>query len=297
MSGRELEDIMYDFINKKIDVLVCTTILESGIDIPNANTIIVENAERLGLAQLYQIRGRVGRAEKQAYAYITYRKDKIINEVADKRLKAIKEFTELGSGFKIALRDLEIRGAGNILGPEQHGHMDAVGYEMYCKLLDESVREMQGEEILPELDTQIDLKVTAYIPGSYIENINQKIEVYQDIANLDKEEQISEIIDELIDRYGEIPKEVYNLLEVAKVKMHARELQVIKISQNDTSVVIQFNNPDVISNAAIQMLIDIYKSKIMFSSGAVPYITLRLQSKKDSDIFKEVLNVLQVLKG
>ena len=297
MTGTELENIMADFIDKKIDVLVCTTILETGIDIPNANTIIIEDADRLGLAQLYQIRGRVGRSDRAAYAYITYRKNKVLAEASEKRLKAIKEFTEFGSGFKIALRDLEIRGAGNILGPEQHGHMDAVGYEMYCKLLDESVREMQGEEILPELDTQIDLKVTAYIPSSYIENLNQKIEVYQDIANLDKEEQISEIIDELIDRYGEIPKEVYNLLEVAKVKMHARELQVIKISQNDTSVVIQFNNPDVISNAAIQMLIDIYKSKIMFSSGAVPYITLRLQSKKDSDIFKEVLNVLQVLKG
>ncbi len=297
MSGTQLENIMKDFIDKNIDVLVCTTILETGIDIPNANTIIIEDADRLGLAQMYQIRGRVGRSDKAAYAYITYRKNKVLAEASEKRLKAIKEFTEFGSGFKIALRDLEIRGAGNILGPEQHGHMDAVGYEMYCKLLDESVREMQGEEILPEIDTQIDLKVTAYIPSSYIENLNQKIEVYQDIANLDKEEQISEIIDELIDRYGEVPKEVYNLLEVAKIKMLARELQVVKISQNDSTVVIQFNNPEVIKNESIQMLMDVYKSKIMFSSGAVPYITLRLQSKIDSDIFKEVQKVLQIVKG
>ena len=297
MTGTELENIMKDFIDKNIDVLICTTILETGIDIPNANTIIIEDADRLGLAQLYQIRGRVGRSDRTAYAYITYRKSKILAEASEKRLKAIKEFTEFGSGFKIALRDLEIRGAGNILGPEQHGHMEAVGYEMYCKLLDESVREMQGEEILPEIDTQIDLKITAYIPSSYIENVNQKIEVYQDIANLDNEEQISEIIDELVDRYGDVPKEVYNLLEVAKIKMLARELQVIKISQNENNVVIQFNNPEKIATTSVQILIDLYKNKLFFSSGAAPYITLKLQSKKDSDILGEVTKILKVLKG
>ena len=284
-------------MEKKIDVLICTTILETGIDIPNANTIIIEDADRLGLAQLYQVRGRVGRSDRTAYAYITYRKNKVLAEASEKRLKAIKEFTEFGSGFKIALRDLEIRGAGNILGPEQHGHMESVGYEMYCKLLDEAVREMQGETIAEEIDTQIDLKVTAYIPTSYIENVNQKIEVYQEIANLDKEEQISEIIDELIDRYGDVPKEVYNLLEVAKIKILARELQVIKISQKEDNVMIQFNDPEKITNACIQILIDIYKSKIFFSSGAVPYITLKLQSKKDSDILGEVMKILKILKG
>ena len=297
MTGTELENIMKDFIDKKIDVLICTTILETGIDIPNANTIIIEDADRLGLAQLYQIRGRVGRSDRAAYAYITYRKSKILAEASEKRLKAIKEFTEFGSGFKIALRDLEIRGAGNILGPEQHGHMEAVGYEMYCKLLDEAVREMKGEEVLPEIDTQIDLKLTAYIPSSYIENVNQKIEVYQDIANIDNEEQVSEIIDELVDRYGDVPKEVYNLLEVAKIKLLARELQVIKISQNESNVVIQFNNPEKIASTSVQILIDLYKNKLFFSSGAVPYITLKLQSKKDSDILGEVTKILKVLKG
>lgn len=185
MSGRELEDIMLDFVNKKIDVLVCTTILESGIDIPNANTIIVENADRLGLSQLYQIRGRVGRADKQAYAYITYKPDKLLSEVADKRLRAIKEFTEFGSGFKIAMRDLEIRGAGSILGEFQHGHMDEVGYDMYCKLLDQVIKETKGIEIKEEQDVQIDLNVSGYIPDNYISSSDQKIEIYQEIALCD----------------------------------------------------------------------------------------------------------------
>lgn len=175
MSGRELEEIMESFINHEINVLVCTTILESGIDIPNANTIIVENADRLGLAQLYQIRGRVGRSDKQAYAYITYKRDKLLSEVADKRLKAIKEFTEFGSGFKIAMRDLEIRGAGSMLGEMQHGHMEQVGYDTYCKLLDEVIKEMQGIEVVEEQDVQIDLAVSSYIPDNFIEIVVKKL--------------------------------------------------------------------------------------------------------------------------
>lgn len=174
MTGKELEQIMLDFIQKKINVLVCTTILESGIDIPNANTIIVENADRLGLAQLYQIRGRVGRSDRQAYAYITYKREKLLSEVADKRLKAIKEFTEFGSGFKIAMRDLEIRGAGSLLGEIQHGHMEQVGYDTYCRLLDEVVKEIQGIEVKEEQDIQIDIDVSSYIPDSFIDNNSQK---------------------------------------------------------------------------------------------------------------------------
>lgn len=297
MSGTELENIMADFIEKNIDVLICTTILETGIDIPNANTIIIEDADRLGLAQLYQIRGRVGRSDKAAYAYITYRKNKLLAEASEKRLKAIKEFTEFGSGFKIALRDLEIRGAGNILGPEQHGHMEAVGYEMYCKLLDEAVKEARGEKVESEVDTQIDLKITAYIPSSYIENINQKIEVYQDIANLEKEEQISEIIDELIDRYGDIPKEVSSLLDVARIKILARSLKILSVTQKGDNIVFEFDNPDVIKDGVVQILVDLYKNRVFFSSGVKPYITLKLQSKKDSDIVEEVIKILNILKG
>ncbi|MEI3396206.1 MAG: DEAD/DEAH box helicase [Clostridia bacterium] len=182
MSGTKIEEIMQDFIDKKSNVLVCTTILESGIDIPNANTIIVENADRMGLAQLYQIRGRVGRSDRQAYAYITYKRDKLLSEVADKRLKAIKEFTEFGFGFKIAMRDLEIRGAGSLLGEIQSGHLEQVGYDTYCNLLDEVVKEMKGIEVRPETEIQIDLNVTSYIPDEYISDSNQKIEVYQNIA-------------------------------------------------------------------------------------------------------------------
>lgn len=184
MSGQEIENIMMDFISKKIDVIVCTTILESGIDIPNANTIIIENADRLGLAQLYQIRGRVGRSSREGFAYITYRRDKLLSEVADKRLKAIKDFTEFGSGFKIAMRDLEIRGAGSIIGEVQHGHIEQVGYDMYCKLLDEVMKEMQGEKVEEpkEEDIQIDINVSSYIPDEYIESSDMKISIYQDIA-------------------------------------------------------------------------------------------------------------------
>ena len=201
MSGNEIEEIMGEFINHNINVLVCTTILESGIDIPNANTIIVENADRLGLAQLYQIRGRVGRSDKQGYAYITYKRDKLLSEVADKRLKAIKEFTEFGSGFKIAMRDLEIRGAGSILGEVQHGHMEQVGYDTYCKLLDEVIKEMQGIEVKQEKEIQIDLNLSSYIPEKYIEDSKQKIEVYQDIAICREEKDIEDVIDEITDRF------------------------------------------------------------------------------------------------
>lgn len=296
MDGRQLEDIMKAFIDKELDVIVCTTILESGIDIPNANTIIIEDADRLGLSQLYQIRGRVGRSDRNAYAYITYRRNKLLSETSEKRLKAIKEFTEFGSGFKIALRDLEIRGAGNILGPEQHGHMEAVGYEMYCKLLEEAVKEMNGETITEAVDTQIDLKLTAYIPDSYIENTNQKIEVYQDIANISDEEQILDITDELIDRYGEIPNESVNLLEIARIKIYARALKVLSIIQKGQNVVIQFSNEEFIVDK-VQLIVDAYKGNVLFSTGVSPYLTLKLQSGKDSDILNEVLNLLKIVKG
>ena len=239
MSGNELEDIMKDFINKKSNVLVCTTILESGIDIPNANTIIFENADRLGLAQLYQIRGRVGRSDKQAYAYITYRRDKVLSEVADKRLKAIKEFTEFGSGFKIAMRDLEIRGAGSLLGEIQHGHMEQIGY-MYCSLLDEVVKEIKGEETAEEIDVQIDIDVSSYIPDNYIENSSQKIEIYQNIALCKSEEDIQNVTDEILDRYGIMPKEIENLLDISRIKNLARKNYIIKINQKGDNILFHF---------------------------------------------------------
>ena len=278
MSGSEIEEVMEEFIEQKTNVLVCTTILESGIDIPNANTIIVENADRLGLAQLYQIRGRVGRSNKQAYSFITYRRDKILTEVADKRLKAIKEFTEFGSGFKIAMRDLEIRGAGSVMGEFQHGHMEHVGYDMYCKLLDEVVKELKGEEIVEESDIQIDLNVSSYIPDEFIQDSSQKIEIYQNIALCKNEKDIEDVLDEIIDRYGKLPKEIGNLLEIARIKNIAREKSVIKIAQKGNNIIYHFDS-NKFNFEVIDKLIKIYRSRIKFSPGNIPYITFQLSEK------------------
>ena len=291
MSGKELEDIMFEFINGNVNVLVCTTILESGIDIPNANTIIVENADRLGLAQLYQIRGRVGRSDKQAYAYITYKRDKLLSEVADKRLKAIKEFTEFGSGFKIAMRDLEIRGAGSMLGEMQAGHMEQVGYDTYCKLLDEVIKEMQGIVVEEEQNVQIDLSISSYIPDEYIDNSSQKIEIYQQIALCRTEEDIQNVIDEIIDRYGNMPKEVENLIEIARIKELAKELGIIKISEKKDGVVFIYDN-NKFSNKIVDLLLEKYGYKIRFSPGAQPYVTLKVTKVSDKQILEEVKNYL-----
>lgn len=291
MTGKEIEEIMFDFVSKKTNVLVCTTILESGIDIPNANTIIVENAERLGLAQLYQIRGRVGRSNKQAYAYIMYKRDKILSEVADKRLKSIKEFTEFGSGFKIAMRDLEIRGAGSLLGEIQHGHMEQVGYDMYCKLLDEVVKEMQGFEIEEDIDIQIDINISSYIPDEYISDSSQKIEIYQDIALCNTEADIQDVIDEIIDRYGVMPEELENLIEIARIKGLAKSANVIKIAQKGENFVFYFNAKKF--EADISNLVQKYKNTILFSQAKDPYITLKLKELNDK---KKLEAIKQFLK-
>ncbi len=285
MTGRQVEDIMQDFIEEKTNVLVCTTILESGIDIPNANTIIVENADRMGLAQLYQIRGRVGRAEKQAYAYITYMKQKILSEVASKRLKAIREFTEFGSGFRIAMRDLEIRGAGSLLGEIQSGHLEQVGYDTYCDLLEQVIGELKGIEIEEEKDIQIDIDVTAYIPDSYIAD-EQKIQIYQNISLCRNEEDIKEISDELIDRFGNIPKEVENLLKIARIKYKAKKIFAEKINSKKSFAVISFsaNNFDI----NIRALVLKYGNKIKFSQGVKPSVTIQIEN----DILDEITEFL-----
>ena len=290
MSGRELEEIMQDFIDKKINVLVCTTILESGIDIPNANSIIVENADRLGLAQLYQIRGRVGRSEKQGYAYIMYKKDKLLSEVADKRLKAIKEFTEFGSGFKIAMRDLEIRGAGSILGEMQHGHMEQVGYDMYCKLLDQVVKEMKGIQVEEEIDVQLDLDVSSYIPDEFIEDSNQKIEIYQEIALCKNEDEIKDITDSIIDRYGNMPKEIEKLLDIARIRNACRAKNIIKVAQKSDKVIFYFDEK-TFDFSVVDKLLKKYGMRIKFSPAKNPYVTYKL--KNINDILKEIKEFLQ----
>ena len=295
MTGKEIETIMEDFAMKQIDVLICTTIMESGIDIPNANTMIIEDADRLGLAQLYQIRGRVGRSDKTAYAYITYRKNKLLSEVSEKRLKAIKEFTEFGSGFKIALRDLEIRGAGNILGAEQSGHLESVGYEMYTRLLEEAVKELQGEEYEKPFEVLIDLKVSAFIPDEYISINGQKIEAYQDIANITNEDQISEIVDELIDRYGEMPKEMFNLIEIARIKTYLRKLRISKMIQNGQNVVFTLTDTGIMTTDKIQFLLDNFNKRVFFSGSNGNLVTLKLQSNIESDTLKDVLKFLKTI--
>ena len=293
MSGQELEDIMMDFIDKKIDVIVCTTILESGIDIPNANTIIIENADRLGLAQLYQIRGRVGRSNKESFAYITYKRDRLLSEVADKRLKAIKDFTEFGSGFKVAMRDLEIRGAGSLIGEYQHGHMEQVGYDMYCKLLDEVMREMQGKKIeRPQEDVQIDLNISSYIPEEYIENNNIKLSIYQDIALCRNEKELLDITDEIIDRFGNMPKEVENLIEITRIKNMARAKKINKIAQKGNSIVFYFSREDF-NMDSVSKLIEKYKNNIKFSPSALPYITYKIDPKKS--LFGQLKEFLEII--
>ena len=232
MEPHQIEDIMLKFINHEFDVIVCTSILESGIDIPNANTLIVENADKLGLAQLYQIRGRVGRSSRLAYAYITYQKNRQISEVAEKRLRAIRDFTEFGSGFKIALRDLEIRGAGSLLGKEQHGHMLKVGYDMYLSLLEKAVNKEKNnisETQNIEQEIKIDLDVSAYISDSYISDPIQKINMYQKISDINDKDMMLDVIDELIDRYGELPKETENLIKIVEIRNQARKLGITKI--------------------------------------------------------------------
>lgn len=294
MKEDELEDIMYDMVNGKIDVLVCTTIIETGLDIPNANTIIIENADKMGLAQLYQLRGRVGRSNRLAYAYLTYRRDSILSDVASKRLRAVKEFTEFGSGFKIAMRDLEIRGAGNILGPEQHGHMDSVGYDMYCQILKESINEAQGIETKPDTNVAIDLEIDAYLPETYIENHNQRIDIYKKIAAIDSEDDKFEIEDELIDRYGDIPKPVQNLINAAALKIIERETGIYEIVQH--GAVLQFKFHEEYVSAELVMGLDKkFPRRIKLLASEKPTINITLKGEV-KNIIATVEDILYTIK-
>lgn len=243
MSPRKLENIMVGFLEKEYDILLSTTIIETGMDISNANTMIVYDADKMGLSQLYQLRGRVGRSSRQAYAYFMYEKDKVLTEISEKRLKAIKEFTEFGSGFKIAMRDLEIRGAGNILGERQHGHMAEIGYDLYVKLLDQAIRDLQGQTKIEEPDTEIDLEVNAFIPDSYIEDEMSKIEIYKKIAAIENQQDMFDIEEEIEDRYSDIPLPVRNLLYIAYIKSLGKKLGIVKIKQINSTVSFMAANP------------------------------------------------------
>ena len=230
MNEHNLEDVMVGFISGESNVLVATTIIESGIDIPNANTMIIMDSDRYGLSQLYQLRGRVGRSNRIAYAYLMYQKDKVLTEVSEKRLRAIREFTEFGAGFKVAMRDLEIRGAGNLLGTAQHGHMMSVGYELYCKMIDSAVRALQGEIINDEKEeASIEFPVSAYIPKQYIEDESLKLSMYKKIASVRSEEDEDEIIDEMLDRFGDAPQATINLVKISHIRYLAGELAIVRI--------------------------------------------------------------------
>lgn len=271
MPERELESIMMDFVEGNIDVLVSTTIIETGLDIPNANTLIVDGAERLGLSQLYQIRGRVGRSNRTSYAFLMYRKDKVLSDEAEKRLKAIKEFTEFGSGIKIAMRDLEIRGAGNVLGSEQSGQMEAVGYELYCKLLKKAVRLLAGkEERVEEFNTQIDCDIDAFIPEDYIKSEYQKLDIYKRISGIVNEEMNLDMQDELVDRFGEIPDEVMNLLRIAMLKALAHSCGVTELNiKKDGFTMLLLPNADI-NVDAIPDAIAKERGKLKLLRGPVP---------------------------
>lgn len=298
MEERQLEDIMQDFINGEYDILVCTTIIESGLDMPNVNTIIVEDADRMGLAQLYQLRGRVGRSNRLAYAYITYRKDKVVSEIAQKRLQAIKEFTEFGSGFKIAMRDMEIRGAGNLLGPEQHGNMESVGYDMYCRLLDEAVREMRGEPVFEDdLEVTIDINVDAYIDIEYICIESEKIEMYKKIASIQEDQDVADIEDELIDRYGDIPGSVRNLMLVARIKALAKAAGFSSITEKDEAVILQYSGSKQVNIQTVGALTSKYRRQLLFNAGNSPYLMYKISEIKRDKLLDNIKILLQDIKN
>ncbi|BAF58298.1 hypothetical protein PTH_0117 [Pelotomaculum thermopropionicum SI] len=267
MKEDELEQVMLDFIDRRYDVLVCTTIIENGLDISNVNTLLVKDANMMGLAQLYQLRGRVGRSNRLAHAYFTFRKDRVLGEAAEKRLAAIREFTELGSGFKIAMRDLEIRGAGNILGAEQHGHIAAVGFDLYCRLLEEAIREARGIDTVQPVETSIELPVEAYIPDSYVPDVNQKVEIYKRIAGLVSLDELSDLAEELVDRFGDLPPAVENLLAVAKVKVLAGRFKIKAISLLPGQLRLLFAPGHPLTGEVLVALSEKYRNMVKFNNA------------------------------
>ena len=295
MKERELENIMYQFINGEIDVLVSTTIIETGLDISNVNTMIIHDADNLGLSQLYQLRGRVGRSNRTSYAFLMYRRNKMLKEVAEKRLSAIREFTELGSGFKIAMRDLEIRGAGNLLGAQQHGHMEAVGYDLYCKMLNEAVKTLKGEGEPEQFDTSLELDVDAFIPPTYIPNEFQKLDIYKRIAMIENQEEGEEMLEELIDRFGEPPKSVENLLAIAQLKAKAHSCYYTEIKEFTDKIKFTFYIQSSINPANIAQMAEKYEGALQFVRDAkAPYFeyTKNLHSRQKTMGILERVNLI-----
>ena len=291
MQERELERIMYDFINGEIDVLVATTIIETGLDISNVNTIIIQDSDRMGLSQLYQLRGRVGRSSRTAYAFLMYKRDKMLREVAEKRLAAIREFTDLGSGFKIAMKDLEIRGAGNLLGERQHGHMEAVGYDLYCKMLNEAVRNLKGIQTVPDFATTVELEVDAFIPPSYIVNEQQKLDIYKRIAGVETQAESEEMKEELLDRFGAVPKSVDNLLRIALLRVQAHQLYITELKGRPGEIRFVYRPDAKVHGENIPKLLAYYREKLKFLPQGNPVFTYHY--KKSSLVEKKAEELLE----
>ncbi|MFT8312791.1 MAG: transcription-repair coupling factor [Clostridium sp.] len=295
MTERELETEMLGFMNKEYDILLCTTIIETGIDIQNVNTMIIYDADKMGLSQLYQLRGRVGRTNRIAYAYFTYRKDRILTEIAEKRLKAIKEFTELGSGFKIAMRDLEIRGAGNMMGSAQHGHMASIGYDLYCRMLEDAIKQYKGDVDKEPIETSIELKIDAYIPDSYIENEVQKIEIYKKIASIESKDEFFEIQEELEDRYSDIPISVSNLMHIAYIKSLAKKVGIIDIKDKKDFIDFKFYDKNRITDNLVKNLIKDYNRSIVFKLEDKPIIVYNLRNSKRENLLINLTELLEYI--
>ncbi len=300
MSEGELERIMMEVSDGEVDVLVCTTIIETGLDIPNVNTIIIENSDRLGLSQLYQLRGRVGRSNRRAFAYLTFRRNKILTEEAEKRLLAMKEFTEFGSGFKIAMRDLEIRGTGNLIGAEQHGHMESVGYEMYCRLLEEAVSEQKGEAHEKTTETAIDLPVSAFIPDTYIRDHSRRIGAYRRIASINSREIFYDVYDEIEDRYGTVPQSVANLMEIALIKSYASRFGISEMTGGADRVTMAFdseNLPDM--QTLLELMTKMGKTLFMTNqtNPRLHYMLPKPKSTEEGAYLKTLCDFAQSLCG
>jgi transcription-repair coupling factor (superfamily II helicase) len=297
MGERQLEDIMHRFINKEIDVLVSTTIIETGLDIPNVNTMIIHDADKFGLSQLYQLRGRVGRSDRAAYAFLLYRRDKLIKETAEKRLKAIREFTDLGSGYMISMKDLEIRGAGNILGSDQSGHMEEVGYDLYCKMLNDAIRKARGEQIEDGFETTVQLPFDAYIPAEYVQNEFVKLDLYKRISQMSGEEIYEDILDEMTDRFGEPPKEVMNLMDISLIKARANKLYITSIVLNNNELRIGMYQNASIDTGRIDEMMTHYNGRMRFVIGKNPMFILRQRLLTEKEIWERVDQILEDLDG
>ena len=312
MNEHSLENVMLSFINGENNVLVATTIIESGIDIPNANTMIIMDSDRYGLSQLYQLRGRVGRSNRLAYAYLMYQKDKVLTEVAEKRLKAIREFTEFGAGFKVAMRDLEIRGAGNLLGTAQHGYMMNIGYELYCKMIDDAVRALQGEIVSENKEEiSVEIPLSAYIPDTYIQNETLKLQMYNKIATIHTFDDEDEIIDEMMDRFGDVPQQTINLIKISHARYLAGELAITRIhhmqpemkgfasaasgnrkKSDKAYLVLDFDKKNPLTGYALFNLNEKFGSKVFVHGGLEPFIRI---STNLTSMMKDLLDALELL--